>query len=452
VLIGGCDKMAPAQLMAAASANKPAILITGGPMDNGEYNGEKLGACTDCRFFWQEYKAGKINEKEKNEINSQLAPTPGHCMMMGSASTIASCAEALGMMLPGAATALATVNERTRLAKETGKSIVNLVQENIRPSDIMQKESFDNAIRTLMAIGGSTNAVIHLIAIARRAGINLTLDRFDELSESTPLLANLRPTGKHQMREFYYAGGVPRLLKEISSLLSTDGLTVTGRTLQENINDIEINPAYNHVIKPLETPLYENGGITVLKGNLSPNGSIIKPKAIINKKFLKHKGKAVVFKSLEDMENRVNDPSLDVNEDSVLVLQNAGPVGAPGMPEAGMIPIPNKLLKKGVRDMVRISDCRMSGSAFGTVVLHAAPEASIGGTIGLIKEGDLIELDIEQKQLNVLISDEELFKRKQEHVPPQINDRGYTWLYRQHVLQADQGCDFDFNLHLNNIN
>lgn len=447
VLIGGCDKMAPAQLMAAASANKPAILFTGGPMDNGEYNAKTLGACSDCRYFWQEYKAGTVNEKEINEINAQLAPTSGHCMVMGSASTIASCAEAMGMMLPGAATALATVNERRRLAKETGKSIVNLVEKNICPSDIMTKNAFDNAVRTLMAVGGSSNSVIHLIAIARRLGIDLTLERFDELSQTTPLLANLRPAGKYQMREFYYAGGISRLLKELAPLLSMNEMTVTGRTLQENIAGVELNPAYNHVIKPFNAPLYQDGGITVLKGNLSPDGSIIKPKAVIDKRFLKHKGKAVVFKSLADMENRINDPDLDVSQDSVLVLQNAGPVGAPGMPEAGMIPIPDKLLKQGIRDMVRISDCRMSGTAFGTVVLHMAPEAAVGGPIGLIQDGDWIELDVEQKLINLLISEEELAERRKKWTAPNFNDynKGYKWLYRQHVLQADKGCDFDFS-------
>lgn len=446
VLFGGCDKMAPAQLMGAASANKPAILFTGGPMDNGEYNGKTLGACSDCRFFWQEYRGGTVDEDEINKINAQLAPTAGHCMVMGSASTIASCAEALGMMLPGAAAAPATVNERMRLAKETGKAIVQLVHDNIRPSDIMTKNAFDNAVRTLMAVGGSSNAVIHLIAIARRLGIDLTLDRFDELSQTTPFLANLRPAGEFQMKEFYHAGGVPVLLKELSPLLHVDELTVTGKTLKENMKDVKRNPTYDHIIRPLESPLYKDGGIAVLKGNLAPNGAIIKPKAVINKKFLKHKGQAVVFKSIQDMEERINDPDLEVNEDSVLVLQNAGPVGAPGMPEAGMIPIPEKLLKQGVRDMARISDCRMSGTAFGTVILHMAPEAAVGGPIGLIQDGDWIELDVENRLIELLVSEEELQRRKENWVAPEFTDfnKGYKWLYRQHVLQADKGCDFDF--------
>lgn len=454
VLIGGCDKMAPAQLMGAASANKPAILFTGGPMDNGEYNGKTLGACSDCRFYWQEYQGGTVGEEEINEINAQLAPTAGHCMVMGSASTIAACAEALGMMLPGSAAAPATVNERMRLAKETGKAIVKLVEKEIRPSDIMTEKAFDNAIRTLMAIGGSTNAVIHLIAIARRLGIELTLDRFDELSRTTPFLANLRPAGEYQMKEFYYAGGVPVVLKEMSSILHIDEMTVTGKTMKENMRDIERNPTYDHVIRPFDSPLFKEGGIAVLKGNLSPSGAVIKPKAIVNEKFLKHKGRAVVFHSLEDMENRINDPDLDVTEDSVLVLQNAGPVGAPGMPEAGMIPIPKKLLNQGVRDMVRLSDCRMSGTAFGTVILHVAPEAAVGGPIGLIRDGDWIELDVENRSLQLLVSDKALAERRKAWQAPEPaleNRRGYKWLYRQHVLQADEGCDFDFALPENKL-
>ncbi|MCM3762139.1 dihydroxy-acid dehydratase [Alkalihalobacillus oceani] len=447
ILIGGCDKMTPAQLMGAASANKPAIMITGGPMNNGEYNGKTLGACSDCRFFWQEYKAGTVNETELNDINKQLAPTAGHCMVMGSASTIAACAESMGMMLPGTAAAPATVNERLRLAKETGKAIINLVKENIRPSDIMTKNAFDNAVRTVMAVGGSSNSVIHLIAIARRLGIKLTLDRFDELSKSTPFIANIRPAGEYQMEDLYKAGGMPAVLKELSPLLHVDEMTVTGKTLKENIVDVKINPVYRHIIRTLEEPLYSNGGIKVIKGNLAPAGAVIKPKAVMNKKFLKHKGNAVVFTSLQDMEQRVNDPNLEVTEDSVLVLQNAGPVGAPGMPEAGMIPIPDKLLKQGVRDMLRLSDCRMSGTAFGSVVLHVAPEAAVGGPIGLIKDGDVIEIDVEKGSLELLVSEEELAERKKNWSPPSFDDytTGYKWLYRQHVLQADKGCDFDFS-------
>jgi len=445
VLIGGCDKMAPAQLMGAASADKPAILFSGGPMTNGKYKGETLGACTDCRFYWQEYKAGTIEETEINEINKQLAPTAGHCMVMGSASTIAACSEALGMMLPGGAAAPATFNERMHMARETGREAVRLVKKDIKPSDIMTKKAFENAIRVLMAIGGSTNAVIHLIAMARRLDIKLELDEFEKISKETPFIANMRPAGKYQMEDLYHAGGIPSVLKELEVLLNTDELTVTGETLGENLAQVKIEDVYRDIVKPLNEPLHTDGGIAILKGNLSPNGSIIKPKAVIDKELMKHRGKAVVFTSLEDMEKRVNDPELDVTKDSVLVLQGAGPVGAPGMPEAGMIPIPEKLLKQGIRDMVRLSDCRMSGTAFGTVILHVAPEAAIGGPIGLVKDGDIIELDVENRILNVDISDEELEERTENWDPPTIGyNRGYKWLYRNHVLQADEGCDFDF--------
>ncbi|GFZ82075.1 dihydroxy-acid dehydratase [Compostibacillus humi] len=445
VLIGGCDKMTPAQLMGAVSANKPAILFTGGPMANGEYKGKTLGACSDCRHYWQEYKAGTISETEINEINARLAPTAGHCMVMGSASTISACAEALGMMLPGAAATPATMNERMRLAKETGKAIVRLVKQNIRPAEIITERAMENAIRLLMAIGGSTNAVIHLTAIARRLGLNIDLNTFEEISRSTPIIANIRPNGKYQMEDLYYAGGIPAVLKEMAPLLNLDELTVTGMTLGENIKNVEIDPVYRDIIAPLDKPLHNSGGIAVLKGNLCPDGALIKPKAVIDKKLLKHKGKAVVFSSIQEMENRINDPDLEVTPDSILVLQNAGPVGAPGMPEAGMIPIPEKLLKMGIRDMVRISDCRMSGTAFGTVILHAAPEAAVGGPIGLIRDGDWIELDVENRKLELLVSEEELEERRQNWHPPKISaERGYTWLYQQHVLQANEGCDFDF--------
>ncbi|WP_261130599.1 IlvD/Edd family dehydratase [Bacillus sp. Marseille-Q3570] len=447
VMIGGCDKMAPAQLMGAASADKPAILFTGGPMNNGEYKGKTLGACSDCRFFWQEYKAGTVDEEEINAINERLAPTAGHCMVMGSASTIAACAEAMGMMLPGGAATPATENERLRLAQETGRAIVRLVKAGIRPSDIMTREAFDNAIKTLMAVGGSTNAVIHLIAIARRLGIDINLDDFEKHSRTTPFLANMRPAGKYQMQDLYYAGGISAVLKELSPLLHMEELTVTGKTLRENLSDVQIDQEYRDIIRPLEKPLYKEGGIAVLKGNLAPDGAIIKPKAA-TKDLLQHKGKAVVFTSLKDMEERLNDSDLDVTPDSVLVLQNAGPVGAPGMPEAGMIPIPEKLLKQGIRDMVRLSDCRMSGTAFGTVLLHVAPEAAIGGPIGLIQDGDWIELDVESRKLELLVSEEEIERRRANWKPPHFEDytRGYPLLYRQHVLQADKGCDFDFLL------
>src|SRR5699024_725744 len=445
-MISGCDKMAPAQRMGAASADKPATLSSGGPMNNRQYKERKLGAWSDCRYFWQEYKAGTVDEEEISEINKQLAPTAGHCMVMGSASTIASCAEALGMMLPGGAATPATYNERIHMAKETGRAIVRLVRENIKPSDIMTEKAFENAMKTLMAIGGSTNSVIHLTAIAKRLNINLSLDRFDEISRNTPFIANFRPAGKYQMQDLYHAGGIPAVLKEMESLLNKDEITVSTKSLSENSEGVEIDEVYRDIIKPIDQPLHEDGGIAVLKGNLAPSGAIIKPKAIINQQLSKHRGQAIVFSSTEDMEKKINAPDLDVDKNSVLVLQNTGPVGAPGMPEAGMIPIPDKLLKQGVRDMVRISDCRMSGTAFGTVVLHAAPEAAVGGNIGLIRDGDWIELDVQNRKLNVEINDEEFKKRQENWLPPTKELRGYTRMYQKHVMQADQGCDFDFML------
>lgn len=444
VLIGGCDKMTPAQLMGAASADIPAIMFTGGPMANGEYKGRTLGACSDCRYFWQEYRSGTIGEEELETINESLAPTAGHCMVMGSASTMAVICEALGMMLPGAAAIPATENKRLYLAQETGKQIVTLVKKNLTPSKIMTEKSFENAIKLLMAVGGSTNAVIHLIAIAGRLGIKLSMDTFDKIGRETPFIANLRPAGKYQMQEFYYAGGVPAVMKEIEHLLHLDEMTVTGKTVRENIANVVIDDVYRDVIYPADQPLYAGDGIAVLKGNLAPNGALIKPHAA-SKALWKHRGRAVVFSSIEDMEKRINDPNLEVYKDDVLVLQNAGPVGAPGMPEAGMLPIPEKLLKQGVRDMVRISDCRMSGTAFGTVILHVSPEAAVGGPLALVETGDYIELDVENRTLHLCVSEEELQKRKEKWVSPvKKAERGYTRLYQECVLQADEGCDFNF--------
>jgi dihydroxy-acid dehydratase len=443
VLIGGCDKVTPSQLMGAASADIPSIIITGGPMNNGEYEGRTLGACSDCRFFWQEYRGGAVNEQEIDEINAALAPTAGHCMVMGSASTMAACAEAMGMMLPGGAAIPATDNRRMQHAVQTGKHIVELVEKGITPSQIITRKSMENAVRMLMAVGGSTNAVIHLTAIAGRLGIELPLGLFDELSRSTPFIANLRPAGKYQMEDFFKAGGVPSVLKELESILHLDEITVTGKTMGENIKDVKTSDTYRDIIRTFDEPLHKEGGIAVLKGNLAPNGAVIKPKAA-SPELLKHRGRAIVFTSTQDLEARVNDPELDITPEDIMVLQNTGPVGAPGMPEAGMLPIPQKLLQQGVRDMVRISDARMSGTAFGTVILHTAPEAAVGGPIGLVRTGDIIELDVENRKLELLVSDEELEKRRAEWKTPVVAERGYTQLYQKHVLQADEGCDFDF--------
>lgn len=443
VLLGGCDKTTPAQLMGAASADVPAIQFTGGPMANGEYEGRTLGACSDCRYFWQEYRAGEVTEEELDAINKSLAPTAGHCMVMGSASTMAVVSEALGMMLPGAAAIPATDNRRLEAAQQTGRLIVRLVQSGTRPSDIMTRRAFENAIRLLMAVGGSTNAVIHLVAIAGRLGIELPLALFDELGKSTPLVANLRPAGKYQMEEFFRAGGAPAVMKEISDLLHLEEPTVTGHTLGENIKDAGVPPAYRDIIRSAREPLHRDGGIAVLRGNLAPGGAVIKSKAA-SPSLMKHRGRAVVFSGIEDLQERIDDPELDVEADDVLVLKNAGPVGAPGMPEAGLLPIPKKLLERGVRDMVRISDCRMSGTASGTIVLHVAPEAAIGGPLVLVQTGDEIEMDVETRRLQLLVDEKELARRKKSWQPPPKVERGYTRLYQEHVLQANEGCDFDF--------
>ena len=443
VLMGGCDKTVPAQLMGAASADIPAIQFTGGPMANGEYEGKTLGACSDCRYYWQEYRAGELGEEELDKINESLAPTAGHCMVMGSASTMAVVSEALGMMPPGAAAIPATDNRRLAAAQETGRQVVRLARAETKPSQIMTREAFENATRILMAVGGSTNAVIHLIAIAGRLGIELSMAMFDEVGKETPIVANVRPAGKYQMQEFFHAGGARAVMKELSDMLHLDQQTVTGKTIGENIEDAAVSPTYREVIYPVDEPLYHDGGLAVLRGNLAPDGALIKPRAA-SPDLLKHRGRAVVFSSVEDMEQRVNDPSLDVEDGDILVLQNAGPVGAPGMPEAGLLPIPEKLLKRGVRDLVRISDCRMSGTASGTIVLHVTPEAAVGGPLALVRTGDEIELDVDARRLQLMIDDDELERRRDRWEPLTLAERGYTRLYQEHVLQADKGCDLDF--------
>lgn len=446
VLLGGCDKSTPAQLMGAASADIPAIMVTGGPMLNGEYEGRTLGACTDCRYYWQEHRAGAINDEELEQINQRLAPSDGHCMVMGSASTMATCAEVLGMMLPGGAAIPATHNLRKHLAEESGKQIVELVKMNITPSKIMTYEAFENAIRVIMATGGSTNALIHITAIAGRLGIEIPLQLYDKISRETPFIANLRPSGKYQMEDLHKAGGIPVVMKELEALLHTGCLTVTGETVESNLASVRrTKTPYLDIIYPIEQPLYLDGGIAVLYGNLASSGAVIKPKAATSR-LLSHEGRAVVFSSIEDLEVRIDQEDLDVEPDDILVLQNAGPVGAPGMPEAGALPIPKKLLAQGVRDMVRISDCRMSGTAGGTVILHVAPEAAIGGNLALVQNGDRIRLDVPNRTLDLLVSDEELELRRQLFSRHTDRDyaRGYGWLFQQHVMQADKGCDFDF--------
>ncbi len=445
VLLANCDKTTPAQLMGAASADVPAIMVTGGPMLNGRWRGQDLGACTDCRRYWTEYRAGTIGDEELGELEDALFRSSGHCMVMGTASTMASVAEALGMILPGGAAIPAPDSRRLRLAEATGRRIVEMVDEDVRPSAILTRAAFENAIRVCVAIGGSTNAVIHLVAIARRAGVDLPLELFDDLSRSTPLVASMRPAGANQMEQLFEAGGIPAVMRELLPLLHSDAATVTGQTVAENLRAVERSER-REVVAPLAAPFAPEGGLAVLRGNLAPNGAVIKH-AAASPDLQRHRGRAVVFDSVEEMTLRINDPALDVRPEDVLVLRNAGPIGGPGMPEAGMIPIPRKLLEAGVRDMVRISDARMSGTAYGTVVLHVAPEAAVGGPLATVRDGDEIELDVPARRLELLISEENLRTRlaRQGRPPlPEESRRGYGWLYAHHVLQADQGCDFDF--------
>ena len=444
VLLANCDKTTPAYLMAAASADRPALIVTGGPMLNGRWRGQDLGACTDCRRYWTEYRAGTISDADLGELEEALFRSHGHCMVMGTASTMASVTEALGMTLPGGAAIPAPDSNRFRFAEAAGRRIVAMVDEDLRPSRIMTREAIENAIRVLMAIGGSTNAVVHLLALAGRLGIDLPLARFDELSRETPLIASVRPTGAFQMEELYEAGGIPAVLRELMPLLHGEALTATGRTLAENAADCAPS-SRRDVVAALDQPFAAEGGLAILHGNLAPDGAVIKH-AAASPDLLRHRGRAVVFRSLDDMAARVNDPGLDVRETDVLVLQGAGPVGGPGMPEAGLIPIPRKLLQAGVRDMVRISDGRMSGTAFGTVVLHVAPESAVGGPLAAVRDGDEIELDVAGRWLELHVSPAAIGERlAEERRPPAPGGAvgGYRWLYAQHVLQADKGCDFD---------
>ena len=439
VLLASCDKNIPAQLMGAASADKPAILLTGGPMLTGKWNGQILGACTDCRRLTEDLRAGHITADQYREIEDSLGRSTGHCMVMGTASTMAAITEALGMALPGTAAIPAPDSRRLRLAEAVGRQIVDVVRHQITPARILTAKAFENALRVLLASGGSTNAVIHLVALAGRAGVSLTLDKFDAFSRSTPLLLNLRPSGEFYMEDLFEAGGIPALLMELAPLLHLDCLTVTGKTLGENLAAV----ARRDVIRPLGEPLAPEGGIAVLRGNLCPDGAVVK-QAAASPQLLKHRGRAVVFCSQDDLENRI-DGDLDVRPDDILVLQNAGPIRGPGMPEWGSIAMPRKILDAGVRDMVRISDARMSGTAAGTVILHICPEAAIGGPLALVRDGDMIELDIPGRRLHLEVSDDDLERRRSQWQPPAPKyERGYGKLFLQHVLQANEGCDFDF--------
>jgi dihydroxy-acid dehydratase len=443
VLMGGCDKTTPALLMGAITMNLPAIYLPAGPMLSGRWRETTLGSGSDTWKYWAELRAGNIGEDDWQEIEDGIARSPGTCMTMGTAATMMSLAEALGLALPGAASIPAPDSNHAKMATRCGKRIVEMVWQDLKPRDLLDARSFDNAIVTLMAMGGSTNALIHLVAIAGRAGVKLPLERFNEFSARTPLLANVRPSGdRYLMEDFYYAGGLRALLAELKDLLHLDCRTVSGATLGENLAGARIfNP---EVIRARGNPLKASGGLVVLRGSLAPDGAVIKA-AAATPRLLRHTGRAVVFDDYNDMAARIDRDDLDVDADSVLVLRNAGPRGGPGMPEWGMLPVPKKLLRQGVRDMVRLSDARMSGTSYGTCVLHIAPESFVGGPLALVREGDLIELDVEKRLLNLNISPAEMQKRKAAWRPPAEKfERGYGALFSRHIRQADQGCDFDF--------
>ncbi|HZZ63515.1 MAG TPA: dihydroxy-acid dehydratase [Roseiarcus sp.] len=445
VLMGGCDKTVPAQLMGAASADLPAIQFVAGPMSTGRYRGERLGACTDCRRFWAKFRAGEIDYEEIDVIEHRLASTAGTCAVMGTASTMASLAEALGMAPSDSAAIPAVDADRLRMAEETGRIAVSLIgADHLRPSRIMTRLAFENALRLLLALGGSTNAIIHLTAIAGRLGIGISLRRLNELSETTPVLVDLKPTGAGYMEDLHAAGGVPAVLRELRHLMHLDCVTVTGETLGDRI---ERAPAWvdRATIRPFAEPIGEDGGLIALFGNLAPRGAILKRSAA-DPSLFEREGRAVVFESLEDLCDRIDDPALDVAADDFLVLKNAGPTSSSAMPEAGYLPIPAKLARAGVRDMIRISDARMSGTAYGTVVLHVAPDAASGGPLALVRNGDRIRLSVQNRSLELIVAQPELERRRAEvqASADTLPSRGYSRLYREQILQADEGCDFEF--------
>ena len=443
VLIGGCDKTVPAQLMAAASVTTPGLIVVPGPLMTGAHKGGRPGACTDCRRLWGLHRAGQIDAAEIEAIGGRLMPTAGTCMVMGTASTMACMTEALGMMLPGGAAIPAVHADRLRHAEASGKRAVEMAADKLTPDRVITPKAFSNALRILLAIGGSTNALVHIAAVAGRLGIEIDYEAFDRMGRETPVLVDLKPSGAGYMEDLHKAGGLTPVLRELKDLLHLDALTATGRTLGENI--AAAPPDWDQkVVRPRAKPIYAEGGIAVLHGNLCPGGAIVKQSGA-DPKLMRHKGRAVVFDSLDDMAARIDDPDLPVTPESVLVLRNAGPKGAPGMPEAGYIPVPRKLAQAGVRDMVRISDARMSGTAFGTVILHATPEAAIGGPLGLVRDGDEIELDVPARRLVLHVDDAELAHRREHWTPPQMPaDRGYWRLHLDHVQQAGEGCDLDF--------
>jgi dihydroxy-acid dehydratase len=443
VLIGGCDKTVPAQLMGAASANIPTIQLVTGAMLTGSHRGERVGACTDCRRYWGKFRAGEIDAEETADVNDQLVASVGTCSVMGTASTMACLAEALGMTMPGGASPPAVTADRIRIAEESGAQAVQIARDKLTIDKILTPAAFENAMRVLLAIGGSTNGIVHLTAIAGRMGLEIDLQALDRMGRETPVLLDLKPSGQHYMEDFHKAGGMATLLRELKPLLRLEALTVTGRTLGEELE--RAGPGFaQDVVRTIADPIYPQGGIAVLRGNLAPGGAIIKQSAA-DASLMEHEGRAVVFESLEDLAARIDSDDLDVRADDVLVLKNIGPKGAPGMPEAGYIPIPRKLARAGVKDMVRISDGRMSGTAFGTIVLHVTPESAIGGPLAWVQNGDRIRLSVASRTISLAVADEELARRAAAApVVPPTAERGYMKLFLQTVTQADQGADFDF--------
>jgi dihydroxy-acid dehydratase len=441
VLIGGCDKTVPAQLMGALSADLPAVQLVTGPMSTGRHRGERLGACTDCRRFWARFRSGDIDSDEIETVEGRLATTAGTCAVMGTASSMASIAETLGIALPGSAAIPAVNSERLVMAEASGRTAMALIKNPIRPSQIITEKSVENALRVLMAIGGSTNAIIHLTAIAGRAGIRISYDRLNEISDETPVLVDLKPVGEGYMEDLYAAGGIEAVLRELKPLLHLDTLTVEGGTLGGRL---AAEPGWidRRIVHEFAKPVSKNGGLIALKGSLAPDGAIFK-RAAATESLFEHEGRAVVFESLEDLAARIDDPALEVTADDILVLKHAGPKAA-GMPEAGYLPIPRKLAQQGVKDMVRISDARMSGTAFGTVVLHVAPEAAVGGPLAAVKNGDRVRLSVKDKRIDLLVAPEEIMRRLAGLAPPEAPRRGYAALYQRSVTQAPLGCDFDF--------
>ena len=444
VLMGGCDKTTPGLLMGAFSMGLPCIFVPAGPMLNAHWRGKLLGSGSDNWKYWDEKRAGNITDRQWQDMEESIARSPGHCMTMGTASTMTSAAEALGVTLPGAASIPAADSNHIRMASDSGRRIVEMVWEDQRPASFLDMRSFENAVSLVMALSGSTNAIIHLIAMARRLGIPLDLDTFDRISRKTPVIANLRPAGKYLMEDFYYAGGLRALIRNMLPLLHGDSITANGRTLAENVADADVFDA--DVIRTLDNPLSTEGGLIVVRGTLAPNGAVIKHTAA-SPHLLQHRGRAVTFKDRDDLAKRIDDPDLDIDENDVIVLKSAGPIGAPGMPEWGALPIPKKLLKRGVRDMLRISDSRMSGTSFGACVLHVSPEAARGGPLALVEDGDIIEINAAARRLDLLVPEEELARRRAAWQPPApYYSRGYGALFTDHVMSADEGCDFDFLL------